>query len=80
MSGSSLDLAFISMPVSASSASPDIALRSAPEVKLPSAPVTITQRMSSFSEASKKASYILTIMAPDIAFMRWGLFKVTVIT
>ena len=80
ISGSSLDLALMSTPVSTSSASPDIALRSAPEVKLPSAPVTIMQRISSFSEASTKASYIRTIIGPDMAFMRFGLFKVTVIT
>ena len=79
ISGSSLDLALISTPVSASSASPDIAFRSAPEVKLPSAPVTITQRISSFADASTKASYIRTIIGPDIAFIRLGLFKVTVI-
>ena len=56
-----------SISVSASPLSPAIARRSAPDEKLPPAPVRITQRISGSSSASTIASYIRTSIAPDSA-------------
>ena len=53
-----------SISVSVSSASPAIARRSAPEQKLPSAPVRMIERTSSSAHASTMASYIRTSIAP----------------
>src|SRR5512134_105617 len=54
-------------------------LRSAPEQKLPPAPVTTMQRTSSLRDASSYASNMRISIAPESAFMRSGRFIVRII-
>ena len=67
--GSSFMRAAVSM-ASGSSTSPASARRSIPEEKSPSAPVRITQRMSSFAVTSSHASASSANIVRVIAFLR----------
>ena len=60
-----------------SSGSPAIARRSAPDEKLPSAPVRMMQRMSSSALASAQASAMIASIVPVKALSRFGRFRVS---
>ena len=77
--GSSFRRACSSMAPSGST-SPAIARRSMPDEKLPSAPVRMAQRRSSFSLSSCHASAMRANIVSVIAFFRFGRFMVTIIT
>src|SRR5581483_9640079 len=78
MSGSAAMRACTSISGSSFPASPAMARRSAPEQKLPPAPVRRMQRTSGSRDASTNASYIRISIAPESAFIRCGRFRVTV--